>query len=100
MIDAPNPWIAIGVSIIALIFVIATYARASRWRETDEGQRTIADISGLKDRLTKVETKLSDMPSKADFATLEAQLEGFEKMLRNTEAGVQRIEGYMMEKSR
>lgn len=99
----PNLWqlVSIAIALGAMLFSAATFVRAGRWRETDDGRRTSADIGKLKERMTVVETKLEDMPSKADFTALEAQLEGVEKMLRNTEAGVQRIEGYMMtEKSR
>ena len=99
----------------------AAFVRAGRWRDSDDGKEVKQDIHSIKndltkingrldraeqadaglpllaERITKVETTLEAVATSADFAALKAEVEGLERVTRNTHASVARIEQWLME---
>lgn len=63
--------------------------------QVDEADR---EIGAHRDRLTKVETRLDDFPSKADLARLEGAIGEVKAAAARTEDGISRLEGYFLSK--
>lgn len=98
--------VAILISACTLMLAWLAFRRAGDWRQSDVGKDISAKLSGHGERLTKLETKLEDIPSKADIAalrgqisTLKAELDGVQGTVRIVAAGVKRIEQFLMDAS-
>lgn len=105
-IDVNLAVVALLISAGALLAAWATYARAGDWRQTDAGKETAAKLTAHAERLTKLETRLENLATKADVErvegkvnTLEAHVEGIQDKLSNVGAGVERIEQFLMDAS-
>lgn len=100
MSGEPNFWqlVSIMISLGALLFAAATFVRAGRWRETDDGRRTSQDIGRLKDRMTVVETKIHGLATAADIAALSAKLDGLRDLVVRAETAVERVEQFFISK--
>lgn len=102
-------YLAVVVSCAALLLNIATFIRAGKWRESEEAKALVDNISGHESRLTKLETAQLNLATKADIASLESELHGLEKTVNakidgvnhavnSVGEGVDRIEGYFLQK--
>lgn len=56
-------------------------------------------VSAIEGRIGSIDTQIQHMASRADISDLKAQLDGVKSMVGAAEAGVARIEGYLMERS-
>lgn len=97
------------IALASLGCTIFVTVRAKHWRDTDEGKTMLnkikVDHAGLDsrvqehhDRIGRVETKLETMPTKADIARLESDVRSMMRELGSVDAGVKRIEQFMMER--
>lgn len=91
---------ALCVSVITGLFAILTYHRAGRWKEGEDAKLLVAEVASIDKRLTTVEAEIKGLATKADLAEVRADLRGLERSIEKTAAGVERIEQFMMEKSR
>lgn len=105
-IDVNLAVIAVILSAGAALVAWLTYSRASDWRQTDAGKETSAKLHAHGERLTKLETKMENLATKADIAelrgnlsALKAELDGVRGDARAAADGVARIERFLMEAS-
>jgi hypothetical protein len=56
-------------------------------------------VSAIEGRITGIETTLTHMASRADIESVKAELGGVEQLARNVQAGVNRIETFLMERA-
>lgn len=87
---------ALLVSIVAVVVSIGTFVRAGRWRDTDEGVRTVREIEDLKARMTRVEARLEGVARKEDIAALGGRIDGMGALVQRTDDAVTRIEQYLI----
>lgn len=102
-----NPaMVALCLSAAALFIAWLTFNRAGDWRQSDAGKETNTKITGLGDRLTKLETRFENLATKSDFerlqgqiSTIKAELDGVRGDAAAAAAGVARIEAFLMDAS-
>lgn len=106
IIEVNPALLALLLSAGALLFTWLTFRRAGDWRQTDAGKETAAKLSAHAERLTKLETRLENLATKADIAelkglysTLKAELDGVRGDARASAVGVERIEEFLMKAS-
>jgi hypothetical protein len=88
---------ALVIATLAFILAVATFWRAGDWEKSKAGEAMKAKHSALENRVTIIETKISDLPTKADIARVESEIDGVQDKLALTHAGVVRIESFLME---
>ncbi len=95
--------VALLISGFALLIAWLTFRRLGDWRQTDAGKEMAAKLSGHNDRLIKLETRLENLATKADFAelkgtigALKAELDGVRGDASAAAAGVSRIENFLI----
>lgn len=95
------------ISTGALIMSIAVYFRADKWRDSEEAKKLDGRISTVETQVAKHAVKFENIATKEDVARLEADIRGFEKTVKaemnglskeisGVDAGVNRIESYLM----
>jgi hypothetical protein len=117
-----------AVSMIAALtaagVAFAAFVRVGKWRDSDDGKSVASDIHTIKNEITRIqaelyltkelkgkvermenrttaiETKLESLASTADIRGLSAEIDSLQSSIRSTEAGVTRIESFLMEASR
>lgn len=90
------PYLSLAVATVAVVIAGLVALRNGRWRETDAAKEMADDIEDLGTRVTSLEAGMKNVATKADVATLTAELRGLEKTAALTQAGVSRIEGHLM----
>jgi len=107
------------VSTIALAFSAATFYRAGRWKESEDGKELERRLSAAEKwaespaalalidlvdehsrQLAAGEERFENLATKADVARLQAEVSGLEKAVDRVDAGVVRIEKILMEHNR
>ncbi len=79
----------------ALIFTL-TFQRAGRWRDLEDAKALIQRMSLAEGEITGLKARMENVATKADVARLTAEVSGLEMLIKNTEAGVVRIEQLLM----
>lgn len=92
--------VAIFASALSAIFAGLTFRRAGDWRRSDVGKETEAKLSDHGRRLTVLETKMAEIPTKADIASIKAELDGVQDELKLARGGITRIEDFLLERSK
>ena len=101
---------------VAFFISAATFLRAGKWRDSDEGKALIARIDRAEKwgdseaakrlidtvdehgkRLAAGEERFASLATKADVAEVKADVRGLEKSVDKVDAGVSRIERILME---
>ncbi|HRD47542.1 MAG TPA: DUF2730 family protein, partial [Caulobacter sp.] len=90
------PYFSLAVAVGALLVAIFVAMRAGRWRESDGAKEMAGAINKLDHRLTTVEADMRNVATKADIASLKSEVEGLERLAKNTDQAVTRIEGHLM----
>lgn len=90
------PYLSLAVAVGALLVAIFVAMRAGRWRESDGAKEMAGAINKLDHRLTTVEADLRNVATKADIANLKSEVEGLERLAKNTDHAVNRIESLLM----
>ena len=88
------------ISTGALVMSIATFARAGKWRDSEEAKDLDKRIGAVEAKVGRHEVKLENIATKADIARVEADIRGLGKEISNVDAGVTRIETFLMEHSK
>jgi hypothetical protein len=115
--------VALAISAANCVLMFLTFRRASSWKEGEDAQRLIdrvgrcetditaiqgspAAITALALRVGAVESateglkiRFENVATKADIARLTAEVSGVEQLIKNTDAGVVRIEHLLMRAS-
>lgn len=96
-------WIPIGCAVISCSCAVFVAWRSGNWRESDEAQKLMARVGAVEGRVGKAESrleafeeKIEGLPTAADVARVEGQVETVKEMVRAAAAGVERIESFMM----
>lgn len=72
--------------------------RSQRWRDTDDAQKLLDRVDAAESRLDRLETQTGDFPTRADLASVKAELHAVCKQIDHSVVpGLQRIEGYFLE---
>lgn len=102
-IDVNLAVVALLLSAGAVVAAWLTYLRAGDWRQSEAGKATETKLNAHGERLTKLETRLENLATKADIAALhgqvgaiKAELDGVRNDARAAASGVERIEQFMM----
>lgn len=115
------PYLAVALSIAALILNALTFLRGGRWRETDDAKalvgrvaeveggvtalagtgEAIAAVAGrvneTESRLDKLETLVASMATKEDVTALRGEVRAVCQLVDNQVVpGIRRIEDYML----
>lgn len=96
--------IALCISAAALLIAWLTFRRAGDWRQSEAGKSTSTKLESHGERLTKLETKMENLATKADVAelkglhgALKAELDGVRGDARAAADGVARIESFLIQ---
>lgn len=73
--------------------------RSGRWHESAEGKVFQAQVDKNSNRISRVEERLENFATKTDIAHVEGKLGEVAALLRDTSAGVDRIESMLMKKA-
>lgn len=84
------------VGIGSLLLSVAVFVRAARWRDSDGAKELIARVDGCEDRITKIETRLEHVATKADMARLEEGISGVRETAKGVRQAVDRIESWLI----
>ncbi|WEK38667.1 MAG: hypothetical protein P0Y50_08885 [Candidatus Brevundimonas colombiensis] len=85
-----------GLSAINVVLLLATYRRAAQWRESDDAKAILARLTLVENDITGFKARFENVATKADVARLTAEVNGLEQLVKNTDAGVIRIEQLLM----
>lgn len=92
--------VAIVISILAFLIAAANFWRAGRWRDSDDGRELDEQMTGFDKRLSAIETKVLNLATKGDVDRLTAEIRGLERETSRVGGGVQRIENYLLERTK
>lgn len=94
------PYLSLAISAVACMVAVWVAVRAGRWKESDDAKVLLARISQLEGRVDNHATRFDGLATKADAARLSQQLVAVDHNITTLERGVERIEAYLMEKSK
>lgn len=105
--------ITAACAVIACFCAVWVALRSSNWRETDAGKALVGRVDVLETKVGAFESKLEDKPSQAQFAGIEERIKGLAtkaeiaaiqsdvhslvREVGKVDAGVTRIEAFLME---
>lgn len=102
-IDVNLGLLAVFIAAIAASVALFTFVRSGDWRKSDAWKENGKTLSLHAERLTKLETRLENLATKADFAelkgtigALKAELDGVRGDASAAAAGVVRIENFLI----
>ncbi len=105
-IDVNLGLLAVFIAAIAASVALFTFVRSGDWRKSDAWKENGKTLSLHAERLTKLETRLENLATKADIAelkgnlgALKAELDGVRGDARAAASGVVRIEQLLMNAS-
>lgn len=75
-------------------------AASSRWHDTPQAVALEGRVRDVEAAVVALETTMESLPTKADLAQVAGEVETANRLLDAVQKGVNRIEGYMMEKGR
>lgn len=88
--------IAVTLSAINAVILLLTYRRAGQWRESEDARAILSRLSACESDLTGIKARFENVATKADIARLTGEVNGLEQLVKNTDAGVVRIEQLLM----
>lgn len=88
--------VAVGLSALNAIILLRTYHRAGQWRESEDAKVILARLTKVESDIIGFKTRFENVATKADVARLTAEVNGLEQLVKNTDAGVIRIEQLLM----
>ena len=95
---------ALGLSGVNTVILVITFRRAERWKESDDAKELIRRVGAVENDVQGVKARMENVATKADVARLTAEISGFERHMtqqfQGVDQGVQRIESYLINKSR
>ena len=90
-----------AVEVAKVCFVAGlTFWRTGDWRRSDAGKETQGKLHDHELRLGKLESKIADLPTKADIARLTAEVDAVQDTVKLVREGVTRIEDWLLERSK
>ncbi|WP_439532053.1 DUF2730 family protein [Polymorphobacter sp.] len=108
---------AIIAALVSLALSVATYLRTGDWKRTEAGKDVESSISGLRGRvgtletrteehpdkiedartrLSVVEARIADLPTKADVSALKAEVHAMKSDMSVVRSSVTRIENHLL----
>lgn len=94
------PYLSLAISAVACMVAVWVAVRAGRWKESDDAKALVARIGRLEGRVDNHASRFDGLATKSDVATLSQQLVAVDRSINTLERGVERIEAYLMEKSK
>lgn len=88
--------VAVGLSALNAVVLLKTYHRAGQWRESEDAKAILARLTLVENDITGFKARFENVATKADVARLTAEVNGLEQLVKNTDAGVIRIEQLLM----
>ncbi|HVY32842.1 MAG TPA: DUF2730 family protein [Caulobacteraceae bacterium] len=74
--------------------------KAERWQDSEPGKQMVKRVDHAHERIQALEIRMEDLPTREDIARLEGEVAKVAAIGARTENAVERIEGYMMERSK
>lgn len=117
MMQAYMPYLAILLSVAALVLNVFTAIRAGKWRDSEEHKDLVAKVNSHSqaiptmlanianlvltatehgNRLAAGEERFKSIATKADLAEVSSDVRGLEKTVAGIDAGVTRIEQFLI----
>lgn len=90
--------IAMGAALVSAACAVFVAWRGGRWRETEEAQALLKRMSDAESRISACEIRIEDLPTRADIARLEAEIKGVGQQVGAANAGIDRLEGYFLQR--
>lgn len=90
------PWVSLAVVAASMMVSVAAYLRADRWRDGEDASRLLARVGAAEQALEALKVRMEGVATKEDVASLKAEVRAMGTDIRNTERGVERIEGFLM----
>lgn len=88
--------VAVGLSCVNAVILLLTYRRAGQWRESEDAKAIHTRLTACENDITGFKARFENASTKADVARLTAEVNGLEQLIKNTDAGVVRIEQLLM----
>ena len=88
--------IAALCAVISTLVALYAFFRDAKWRDSEEAKRLIDRVDKAENRLTGLEQATKNLATKEDVARVEADVRGLERTITNVDAGVTRIETFLM----
>ena len=88
--------VAVGLSAVNGVILLLTYRRAGQWRESEDAKAILARLNTCETDIAGFKMRFEHAATKADVARLTAEVHGVEQLIKNTDAGVVRIEQLLM----
>ncbi|WP_439471324.1 hypothetical protein [Brevundimonas sp.] len=99
------PYFSLAIAVIACALSAWTAVRAGRWRNSEAHAALLGRVGSLESwktltdqKLTGIESDLSELPTAADLARLEGEIKRTISIAERTEKAVDRLHGYLMER--
>ena len=73
--------------------------KAERWQDSEKGKALLADMHSADMRISACEGLLDNTATKNDVTKLEGMIQRVDATSKDTKAGVDRIEGMLMERA-
>lgn len=90
------PWLSFFAVLASLAVAGLSYVRAGRWKDSEDAATLIKRVGQCEGDIAGLKAGMDHVATKADVASLKAELRGQGNDIRSIERGVERIEGYMM----
>lgn len=91
------PYLAVLVSLCAVVISLWVAVRAGQWRDSDAAKALLERVDETESRLDKLETKTNGLATKADIAALKSEVDGLCKQIdTQVVPGLNRIEDYFL----
>lgn len=91
------PYLSFAVAVAACAISAWTAIRAGRWRDSDAARELVDRIDDVEDRVSRIETVLTNVVTKADLAEVKGELHTVARQLNNQVVpALDRLEGYFL----
>lgn len=84
--------------LLAVCVAVWVARRSGNWRDSDERKSDQRRIASIEADLVGIKFRLEAVPTKADIEILKSDLRAVDRSVGKVEAGLDRIEQFLMEK--
>lgn len=106
-LQALLPYLSVLVSLCAVGISLWVAVRAGRWRDSEAAKALVERVASVErlvglhaQRLGQIEEDIAGLPTKADFARLEGEINTTCKIADRTERAVVRLEDWLRESAK
>lgn len=93
------PYVTAGLALVSCGIALFVAIRQGAWRNTDDAKALYGRVGALENRASLLESRFGELPTKSDVAGLTEKVTALQNAMDKTERGVERIEGFLMERA-